>query len=409
MSLTHQDKINGTVLPWLVIAACFAVSMKTAVFSIIIGVFIILWLVSGQWKAKFKRITSNQGAVIAIVLFGLYGIGLTYSEADWSHKLSWWLKYDKLLYIPLIVSIMQTEKHRKYAVNAFILSSILVLIISYSKWLHIIPFDDVGQGYIAFRNRIAQSIFMAFTVYLMLHRALNVKGSYRTIWLVLSVLGSVNILVMVNGRTGQVLLIALLLWFLWEAWGTKSVKWLALSLFGEWLVLTLLGTMLFYQITPNINLSRSSDIKQEIKSHMTSSTRTSAGERIEFYKNSLLIIAKSPLVGSGTGSFENEYRKLAKTQKNSPDRVPNPHNQFLLTTAELGAIGLITFLYFWFTHWRTSYNLEKNQYQITFRGLILTIFIGSFFNSLLLDAGEGRLYCVIAGVLLSAYRKKEDA
>jgi hypothetical protein len=68
MSLTHQNKINGTVLPWLVIAACFAVSMKTAVFSIIIGVFIILWLVSGQWKAKFKRIKSNQGAVIAIVL-----------------------------------------------------------------------------------------------------------------------------------------------------------------------------------------------------------------------------------------------------------------------------------------------------------------------------------------------------
>jgi O-antigen ligase len=400
MSLTHQNKINGTVLPWLVIAACFAVSMKTAVFSIIIGVFIILWLVSGQWKAKFKRIESNQGAVIAIVLFGLYGIGLTYSEADWSHKLSWWLKYDKLLYIPMIVSIMQTEKYRKYAVNAFILSSILVLTISYSKFLHIIPFEDVGQGYIAFRNRIAQSIFMAFTVYLMLHRALNASGSYRTTWLILIALATINILFMVNGRTGQVLLIALALWFIWETWGLKSIKWFAL---------TLIGGILVYQAIPNMHHSRLLDIKQEITAHNSVSNRTSAGERVEFYKNALIIVAKHPILGIGTGSFENEYRKLAKTQETSRDTVPNPHNQFLLTTAELGAIGLITLMCFWFVHWRTTYQLEKIQYQITFRGLILTIFIGSFFNSLLLDAGEGRLYCVIAGVLLSAYKNKSEA
>jgi O-antigen ligase len=373
--------------------------MKTAVFSIIIGIFIILWLVSGQWKDKFKRIASNQGAVIAIVLFVLYGIGLTYSAADWPHKFSWWLKYHKLLYIPMIVSILQTEKHRKYAVNAFILSSILVLTISYSEWLHIIPFNDIGQGYIAFKNRIAQSIFMAFTVYLMLHRALSSKGLYRTTWIILSALAAINIVLMVNGRTGQVLLIVLSLWFIWETWGIKSIKWLALIV---------VGAILLYQIFPSIHHSRLLDLKQEITTHNSISNRTSAGERIEFYKNALIIIAENPILGSGTGSFEYEYRKLAKTQQTSRDTVPNPHNQFLLTTAELGAIGLITLICLWFIHWRTSYKLEKNQFQITFRGLILTIFIGSFFNSLLLDAGEGRLYCVIAGVLLSAYKNKDD-
>jgi O-antigen ligase len=40
------------------------------------------------------------------------------------------------------------------------------------------------------------------------------------------------------------------------------------------------------------------------------------------------------------------------------------------------------------------------------KGVVLTIAIGSMFNSLLLDATEGKFYCVLTGLLLSAYTKK---
>ena len=131
MKASYQDKLNQSILPWLAISACFAVSLKTAVFSIIIGVFIILWATSGRWKDKVTRVLANPAAIIPIILFLLYGIGISYSDAEWSYKLSWWLKYHKLLYIPIIVSVITNDTHRKYAINAFILSSILVLIISY--------------------------------------------------------------------------------------------------------------------------------------------------------------------------------------------------------------------------------------------------------------------------------------
>lgn len=398
MKASYQDKLNQSILPWLAISACFAVSLKTAVFSIIIGVFIILWATSGRWKDKVTRVLANPAAIIPIILFLLYGIGISYSDAEWSYKLSWWLKYHKLLYIPIIVSVITNDTHRKYAINAFILSSILVLIISYSEWLNIIPFKDIeSQGYIVFKNRIAQSIFMAFTVYLMLHRAMKLKGSFRITWLVLAILATINIFFMVNGRTGQVLTIALTIWFLWENWGIKSLKWIALSIGCVFIA---------YQSIPSLHQSRLLEIKQEIAAHDAVTNRTSAGERMEFYHNALILIGRNPILGNGTGSFEQEYRNLAKTQKTGRDYVPNPHNQFLLTTEEIGLVGLLVLMLFWFTHWRTSYKLESMQYQITLRGLILTIFIGSFFNSLLLDAGEGRFYCVIAGVLLSAYKKE---
>ena len=42
------------------------------------------------------------------------------------------------------------------------------------------------------------------------------------------------------------------------------------------------------------------------------------------------------------------------------------------------------------------------------KGVALTIFIGAMFNSLLLDATEGKFFCVLTGLLLSAYTQKND-
>jgi len=38
------------------------------------------------------------------------------------------------------------------------------------------------------------------------------------------------------------------------------------------------------------------------------------------------------------------------------------------------------------------------------RALVIVIGVGSLFNSLLLDAGEGKFYCMLAGIFLSAWR-----
>ena len=58
----------------------------------------------------------------------------------------------------------------------------------------------------------------------------------------------------------------------------------------------------------------------------------------------------------------------------------------------------------WLVTWKTSYHLSSIDGGILLRGLILTMVIGSIFNSLLLDAGEGKFYCLLAGVFLSAYK-----
>ena len=384
-----------TAAIYLIILACFSVNLPNAFMSIASGLFFIFFLISGDYKLKFERVYKNPGAVIAIVFLIAYGIGLTYTSAPHQYAFNFFLKYDKLLFIPILVGLLTREKHRKYCINAFLICSIIVLIISYLKWLGIYPHNDIGQGFSVYKGRIAGSIIMSFSAYLMLVRAKSTKGSHRLFWILASMLAIGNVLFLVNGRTGQVTLAALLIWFSYEHFGLRVIKY--------WIAIVLLG-MTFHHFNPNYPNSRLTGISAELASeNKNTGAQTAAGLRLEFYQNTLTLIKKHPLFGGGTGSLENEYFSLVDNTSINTKRVPNPHNQYLLTTQELGLVGLVLLLTFWLTHWWQSYNLTSTEYGTALRGLIITISVGSLFNSLLLDASEGKFYCLIAGVLLSGF------
>jgi O-antigen ligase len=378
---------------WLIVFASLSNTLPTAFTSWAMGLFVIFWLSSGNYSDKLNRIRHNPAALASVALFGLYAIGIFYSSAQWNDSLNFLMKYHKLLFIPLIISVLDSDKHREYAINAFLGGMTIVLIISYLKWLGLFPHVDIGQGYIVTKGRIAHSILMSFAMFMMMIRAQKSTGAIRLTWVILSVLAGLNILFLVNGRTGMITMTALVIWFTYEKWGIKSLIY--------WLSLALIGGVL-HQLAPNFPHSRLTDITQEI-ADQKNGNQTSSGQRMEMYTNTLTLIKRHPIIGGGTGSLENEYKPLAESKHLALTRVPNPHNQFLLTTQELGVIGLFALILMWYLHWKTSYQIDHAQYGMELRGLILTIVIGSLFNSLLLDAGEGKFYCVLAAVLLSAY------
>jgi O-antigen ligase len=396
--------ITQSTLVCLIIFASLSITLPTAFASIAMGLFVITWAISGDYSAKCHLIRHHPAALIPIVLFVMYGLAMLYSSAPWNMRLEWWLKYHKLLYIPMIISVLTTERYRRLALQAFLAGMLLVLLISYLKWLGIAPHNDNIQGFVVFKSRIAHNIFMAFTMCLMLQLAVKQSSfTKRCIWIGLSLLAAFNILFLVNGRTGQIVMFVLLLWFCWETWGIKSIKWL--FMLG-------LVTTAIYVNTPNIPNLRLNEIRQELADHKSNENPTSAGQRMEWYKNALSLIQKKPILGGGTGSFEHEYKLIAEKQKIRNNYVPNPHNEFLLTWQELGIIGLILLLSLFAIHWKTSYKIDAMQpnneyYGYALRGLVITIFVGSLFNSLLLDSGEGRFYCVLAGVFLSAYQPRK--
>ncbi len=385
---------------YLIIFACFSIALPTAFMSLSMGLFVIVWALSGNYQKKFQLIMSHPAAIVSIAFFILYGIGMFYSSASWEMRTTWWLKYHKLLYIPLIISVLTLEKYRSLALKAFLAGMIMVLAISYLKWLGVVPHKDIGQGYFVFKGRIAHNIFMAFTMYLTLRLAVNSSDLKRWIWIGVSLLAALNVIFLVNGRSGQIIMSVLFVWFCWETWGWKSIRWLTALM----VAITIIALL-----SDELPKNRLMEIKQEILSHQPDQALTSSGLRLEFYKNTLTLIQKNTIFGGGTGSFEINYRHLAESQNTLSTHVTNPHNEFLLTGQELGVFGFLFLIGFFLIPWRLTYLFESNgKYRYiqgyAFRGLTLTIVVGSMFNSLLLDAGEGKFYCVLAGVLMSSYQ-----
>lgn len=385
-------KITQSATLWLIVLACISINLPTAIMSVTNTLLIIFWAISGQYKEKINIIIRDPASLATLGLIFIYIIGMLYSSVTIPESFKSLMHYHKLLIIPIIISTLTQTKYQTYALNGFLFSSIASMFISYLKWIGIIPHIDTGEGYIAFKNRIAGSIIMSLSMYLMLQKAKDSYGKIKYLWIAAALLAIFDIAYLMNGRTGQLLMISLIIWFTYETWDNKCIKY--------WIACLILGFIII-QTIPELPQSRLTNTQTEIENHNLAGQQTSAGLRLEFYRNSVTLIKENILFGTGTGSFLHEYKQLAEQQNLISKEVVNPHNQFLLTTEELGLMGLIALCLFWYIPWQTSKHLKTEFNRLALRALILTMCIGSLFNSLLFDASEGKFYCILAGVLLS--------
>ena len=367
---------------WLLIAASFSINLPVGFGSVTLGLFLILWAVSGAYKTKFALVANNPGALVALAFLGLYALGTTYSSASWHDALHYLLKYAKFIVIPLAVGALLSDRYRQYALNAFLISLILYLVVSYLNWFGLVPLRYIHHG-----------TYLAFGFYMMLRNARKTAGHHRTTWIILAALTLFDLIFITDVRTGVVTSFVLFLIFAVETWGLKGLMYL-----GGLLLITLV----LFKLVPGAAHSRLYGMHAEVQSNATS-----AGIRAEMYTNTLKLIKTHPVFGGGTGSLQGEYTKLIADDPHViARRITNCHNQYLMTAHELGVVGLLLLLAFWGVHWWQSYQLTQVEHGHLLRALIVNTSVGSLLNSLLLDSGDGRMYCILAGVLLSGYLHK---
>lgn len=387
MTASLLKDTNKTSL-WLLTLMSFCINLPTGFMTFSLGLFLIFFIISTNQKSPLSLVLANPGALIAIALLLLYALGTIYSSAPIDEAVHYFKKYAKLILIPIIIVALRSEKYRQYAINAFLISSVLYLLVSYLNFLGLFNFGVMRHG-----------ILLSLAMYMMMVRAKQTTEWHRATWIGLAALTFINILFICDVRTGQITSLALAILFSYETWGGKSLKY--------WLGLILIA-VIFMQVTHNAPSSRLTNIKQELAAHQSDGHQTSAGQRLEMYGNTITLIKKHPLFGGGTGSLQNEYLSLIKNSKTLLIRVTNPHNQYLMTTQELGVLGLLVLLAFWTVHWKQSYQLPNKEFGLGLRALILMMALGSLFNSLLLDSGEGKAYCILAGIFLSSYESKKQ-
>ena len=388
---------------WTAVLFGLSLPLSTAFDSLLLALMVFLWLLGNNFRIKYVMIRKNPVAVAALAIFGIYVLGMFYGHIDKGALSS----AKTFLLIPLMITLFQEERIRHYAWWGFLASMLLTLGLSYLVFFNFIPNDlgikigpiGPGKGLIGI---IAQNLFMAFTAFLLATKArFTDKRFLKVLFGALSLLAAINVLFMVPSKTGQLVLVLLIGYYLfdWMHWKGVVVAGLMIVLIAGFI----------YRMPANAVHVRLSELIQNYgqwQPGRAANIESSTGQRMDFYYNSFKIIRKNPLFGVGTGGFRSAYqRQIENSQTIATD---NPHNQYLLTGIELGLVGLVGLVSLFLTQWRMAARLPRGQERLLAYAMLLSITTGCLFNSFLADHHEGLFYVWTTAILFAGLSSARD-
>jgi O-antigen ligase len=385
---THRAAIAATVL------LGFSIPISTAANSLILLFILLCWLLSGNWPAKWARIRANPVALAVFPLVMLAAAGMLWGEGSTSDRWRYFGKYAYLLWIPILVSLPLSDGGRYRALLAFLAAMGLTLALSLMLYLGMLP-----EGFLpgreatnptVFKLHITQGLFMGLAAFLAVAFAIHTSRlRFRSLAILFAALAVFDILILA-GRIGYL-----------------AVAIAAIHLFTHYLgrrglILALFTASVMAGLAIQLQLPAAQRIMEGISEierwEYGSDDRSSMGLRMQYAATSIKIIAQHPLTGVGTGGFESAYtRQIASTAAGSSD---NPHNQYLLTTAQLGIPGLMFLLLIGFAIWRSKALLAPAE-ALMAGGVLLILVAGNFFNSFLYDHSEVIFTAWFFGVMFS--------
>ena len=363
-------------------------------------------------RAVWQIVTLHPVARAAWLLFAVLLFAIFYGATPLREAAGILAKYMDLAFIPLFMLVLSSEAIRRRAQYAFLAAMGLTLLLSYMVALGVLPIQHWMSKFasmensVIFHSHITQSNMMVFAVFLAL---LNLRDAVspkaRAGWCGFALLGMIDVLFMVQGRTGYVILLALLGWFTWStlgrymrgrgrAWGWRQGVAVALALAGL--------AVAAYQASPILH-DRVALVASEYQAWQPNHGKdNSTGQRLDFYYNTLQIIRQQPVFGVGTGGFPAAFTQ--QTRGKDVMQTRNPHNEYLMITAQTGVIGLVFLLYLFYTQWHYAPLLNTPFRQDAARGLVLAYMVNSLFNSPLLDHADGLLFAFMTAVLFANHR-----
>jgi O-antigen ligase len=387
---------------WSAVALGFTLPISVALDSVLLLAVVLSWLASGAYPEKIARARTDPVAVTALVLLALLGLGTLYGSQAPGDAGFYFKKYSDLLFIPMFAYWFRDATTRRRGLLALAISIALTLAVSLCLKLGVLPPSALTTGDelspTAFKLKLTHNILMAFGAFLFAWLAISAENRRaKWGWTILAALAAFNVIMMVQGATGYLVLGALALLL---AHGIRRWRGVTVAVPG----VAIAAILLMY--LPGPFSERVNRIGQEYRGWEASQPQdTSIGLRLEFYRNTLEIIREHPWVGVGTGGFPRAYEQKIAGTGMTPAR--NPHNEFMHIAVQIGPLGLATLLLLFWQQWRLAPRLATRLERELARGLVVLMLVGCLYNSLLLDHTEGLLYAWLTGLLCGGLKSGE--
>jgi O-antigen ligase len=360
------------------------------------GILIALWLVATlptlSVEALRREILSAPGGLP--VLFLIFAVaGMAWAEVPVGDRFHGLESFLRPIAIPVLFVQFRRSDRGLWVGAAFLASAAAVLACSYVM-INLPNALSLGRGYgVPVKDDISQSGAFTLCAFALFHVAFTQWSARRrgiaAACLMLGVLFIANMIYVVTSRTALVVIPVLYVLLAFHC-GLHRRSLMAIAVYGLF-GLAAIGAV--WATSHNLRY-RVTVISQEVGQHAATGADTSSGARLDFWRYSLRIVSEAPVIGHGTGTIADEFRRHADGPADMT--ATNPHSQVFTVAIQLGAVGVILLLAMWAAHW-LMFTVPGLPAWI---GLIVVTqsIISCQFNSHLLDFTQSWLYVFGVGV-----------
>ncbi|MGC1777959.1 MAG: O-antigen ligase family protein [Xanthobacteraceae bacterium] len=372
---------------WLAVGVAAALPWSTSA----TGIFIALWFIAVLTTidlSALRRVLLTPAGGLPVLLWAFALLGTLWAGPDvtWSQRFGGLEGYLRLLAIPLLLTQFARSDNGRLVIWGFLASEVCLLLTSWA--FDLIP---ALQSHGNFRGvPVKDYIFQSDEFLVCSFALLGIAGEFaiRRQWqsalhaAIVSALFLTNLAFVFASRTSLLVLPFLIAALGWRLSGLKGAGIACLAA-------TVLAPVIWFS-SPHLRFFTLHSVS-EMRSYFKTDAVTSSGMHLEFLRKSIGIVAHAPIIGHGTGSIPEEFRRAAAGESGAAAiATVNPHNQILAVAIELGSIGGIALLAMWCAHlW-----LFRGAGWTAWAGMVVVIenVVSSTLNSHLFDFSQGWLY-----------------
>lgn len=372
---------------WLAVAVAVSLPWSTTATGILVVIWLLVVLPSLEVAAVRRELASAAGG-LPVLLWLLAALGLFWAQSDvsWSERLGGFAAFHRLLAIPLLLAQFRRSEHGMRVLAGFFVSVTGVLLLS---WLLVLfpalPWRSADFG-VPVKDYILQSENFLICAFVLL--ALALDNLTRRRWRSAASLAAfafvflANIAFVDSART--VFLVAPILTLLlgWRQWRWRGVVSAGLLFCVLGAVATAESSYLRERIDRSVT---------ELRAWQRTDAVNSTALHLQFLKEAVSFVQAAPIIGHGTGSIAEQYRKetIGETGAASVASV-NPHNQILAVAIQLGVLGAAVLVAMWLAHLM----LFRGGDLICWIGLMLVTenIVSCLVNSHLFDFTQAWIY-----------------
>ena len=393
MPLAFDRARLASVADWLAVGVAVAMPWSISASQILTAAWLFALIPTLDVTEMRRELRSAAGA-LPVLLWLLALIGMLWASVPWSERYAGLEGFHKLLVIPLLLIQFRRSERGIYVVYGFLASCTALLVASWGlmvlwKWRSVfVPGKIPG---LLVKDYIAQSTeFLVCAFGLLGHVAQRWRAQAKLALgaLLLALLFLANIFYIAPGRTAILIMPLLLVIFGFRYFGWKGV--LGACLAGAVLAAAAWAGSPFLRGRIMASFS-------EVQAYESENAMSSSGIRLEIWKKSLGFIETAPLIGHGTGSTPDQFRRAAVGEGLSAIQATHPHNQIFAVAIQLGLLGTAILMTMWVAHLA----LFRGGGMVPWMGIVIVVqnLASAPVNSHLFDSFHGWLYVFGFGVL----------